>query len=86
MLLIVGLATLVLIGLRLAGNVSIAYQAIAHLFLGGLLGYAVATYEWFVIICSVLLCVTEGYMVLTRFIPSLAIANLIHSTTAKPTK
>lgn len=83
MLLII-LITLLLIGFRLAGNVNVVYQACAHLFLGGLIGYSVATHEWLAMVCSILLCLTESYMVLTRFIPSLAIANLIKWLETQP--
>lgn len=88
-MLVVVLVSLVLIGLRLAGNTSIVYQAISHTFVGALGSWAWLTHDWVSILSFILLCITELYMVASRIFPALAIGNIFklnNTSSSKPAK
>ena len=86
MLLIIAIVTLVLIGLRLAGNTGVVYQGVTHTFVGALGSWAWLTHEWMTVLCFILLFSTELYMVISRFFPALAISNLLKLLTPVPPK
>lgn len=76
-MLIILIVTLLIAGLRLIGDSSVIYQALAHVWVGGLIGYSIATYNWFTIVSTVFLILVELYSVISKFVPSLLISNLI---------
>lgn len=80
-MLYVFITTLVLIGLRLIGDNSDIYKALAHTFVGLLGGYWLGTYEWLTGVCFVLLCLTEGYMFAAKTFPAILLSNLFKTTT-----
>lgn len=71
------LAAIVFCGLRLAGVTDSIYKAFAHIYVGGLGGYALASYEWLTILSFVLMVATELYAVAAKYFPAIALPSLI---------
>lgn len=75
---IVVIISIILAALRLSGQTGVAYQALAHCFVGFLFGYWLASHVWMYMFFFVSLCVVDVYAVAVKYFPTISISNLIN--------
>ena len=75
--------TLILIGLRLAGDNSSYFQLVNCSFASCLCGYSIAVLQWQIIVMLVLLFLGEGYAIVSQFFTSLSLTGIIKKILTK---